>query len=47
MILTYPDPPVSFAEDITEKTGTKIGLTWAEGASNGGTPVIDYRLSFD
>lgn len=28
------------------ESGT-VGLTWTEGAYNGGSPIIDYRLSYD
>ena len=45
IILTYPDAPVNLAEDLTQKTGTKIGLQWEEGAANGGAVVEDYRIS--
>jgi hypothetical protein len=30
--------------DDTVTSGTEIGLTWVEGASNGGTAVIDFKL---
>lgn len=27
-------------------TAYQIGLTWDEGVDNGGSPVLDYKLSF-
>jgi hypothetical protein len=47
IILTYPDAPLNLSEDPTYKSGTQIGLTWEEGVENGGTAVLDYRLSYD
>ena len=43
-LLTLPDAPtdLSNVESITNKD--QIGMTWNEGAANGGTPVIDYRI---
>jgi len=47
VILTNPDAPISLANNPVVTSATKIGLTWSEGAANGGSPVIDYRLTFD
>jgi hypothetical protein len=38
-----PDKPI-LSNDDTVTSGTEIGLTWVEGASNGGTAVIDFKL---
>lgn len=40
-----PDAPISLSEDLQGKTSTTINLIWADGVSNGGTPVIDYRVN--
>lgn len=45
VILTSPDPPVSLANDVATTSATTIAMTWSEGALNGGSPVIDYRIS--
>ena len=45
--MTNPDPPISLANVQLTTTTTKIGLTWSAGSENGGTPVIDYRISWD
>ena len=42
---TIPDAPINIAEDITERTSNNIGLTWSEGASNGGYTILSYRVS--
>ena len=41
-----PDAPVSLANVSGQTTSTQIGLTWADGAYNGGSSVIDYQLSY-
>ena len=45
--MRIPDAPVSLANVPAQTTGTQIGLTWSDGSNNGGTPVIDYRVSFN
>ena len=47
IILTKPDPPLALNENTAVRTATNIGLVWSEGTSNGGTPVIDYRIWYD
>jgi len=42
IILTYPDAPVNFEEDLNWRSATTIGLLWSDGPSDGGSPVIDY-----
>ena len=42
---TLPDAPRNIAEDSTKNTNTDLGLTWSEGASNGGLQVLDYKIS--
>ena len=46
IILTYPDQPVSLAEDTATTSATTIKITWSAGSADGGTPVIDYRVSY-
>lgn len=40
-----PDSPVNVAEDISVRTSTTDGITWANGVNNGGMPIIDYRIN--
>jgi hypothetical protein len=40
-----PDSPTSVAENQAQRSSSTIGLTWSDGASNGGLAVIDYRIN--
>jgi hypothetical protein len=40
------DPPVNLANVPSITTAYQIGITWQDGAYNGGTPILDYRVSF-
>ena len=42
-----PDPPRNFLRNEAQTTKTQLSFSWTEGASNGGQPVLDYRVSFD
>jgi hypothetical protein len=42
-----PDAPITLARDEVLTTRTQLGLTWANGASNGGQPILDYSVSTD
>jgi len=44
---TNPDAPISLIEDLSGRSLNSIAFTWKEGASNGGSPVIDYRIYYD
>lgn len=44
VMITRPDPPVNILEDITGRTQNSVAFTWADGASNGGATVLDYRI---
>ena len=45
-IITKPDAPLNLANNLAVTTSEQIGLTWSQGLANGGTPVIDYKLSY-
>jgi hypothetical protein len=47
IILTNPDAPVSLAENQQARTASSITFTWSAGAKTGGSPIIDYRISYD
>lgn len=41
-----PDPPVNLADVPSITTAYQIGLQWEDGPFDGGSPIIDYRLSY-
>jgi hypothetical protein len=43
--LRVPDIPINLSEDISQRTSTTDGLTWDDGANNGGVAIIDYRIN--
>jgi hypothetical protein len=42
-----PDAPVSLTNDPLVTTDTTIRFTWSDGTESGGTPIIDYTVSYD
>jgi hypothetical protein len=47
MIVTVPLPPINLENVDSITNGNQIGLQWVAGLANGGSPVIDYRISYD
>ena len=47
VIQLVPDAPVSLTNDPTTTDDTQIRFTWSDGASNGGTIVLDYAVYYD
>lgn len=47
MIQLVPDAPVSLTNDLTTTTDVVIRFSWTDGASDGGSPVIDYTIYCD
>jgi hypothetical protein len=45
-IIEAPNAPISLAEDTSKRDPTTLGLTWSEGASNGGASVTEYRINY-
>lgn len=45
ILLTNPDSPLNFQENISARTPDSIALKWSEGLNNGGSDIIDYRIS--
>jgi hypothetical protein len=41
-----PDSPVSVINVPGTTTAYQVGLSWSDGSYNGGSPVIDYQVSF-
>jgi hypothetical protein len=42
-----PDAPINLANIISITLDDRIGLSWEDGASNGGTSIIDYQVWYD
>jgi hypothetical protein len=47
VIYTAPDAPISLSENATFRTNSTLQIKWLPGVSNGGTPIISYRVSYD
>ena len=47
ILVTYPDAPASVANDALTTDATKVRITWVAPVFNGGTTIIDYRVSWD
>lgn len=46
IIIRAPDQPTSITEIIQFRNATTIAISWLPGQSNGGTPIIDYRITY-
>jgi len=46
IILTEPDAPVNLVNLPLITNANSVGLDWQNGANDGGSPVIDYRVSY-
>ena len=47
VIRDVPDAPTSLQNDLGTSSDTLIRFTWSDGASDGGTPVLDYIVLYD
>ena len=41
-----PDAPVNLSNMPEVTNAYQVGLTWAEGPYNGGSPLLDYQVSY-
>lgn len=46
VIVTKPDKPINVAEIVAKRAASSISIMWTDGVSNGGKPVLDYRISY-
>jgi hypothetical protein len=48
LILSASEPfaPINLANVPGVTTGYQIGLTWEDGAYDGGSPIIDYQVQY-
>lgn len=44
-IIQIPDAPLNLAEDTSQRSSSTLGLTWNAGSSDGGSTLMDYRIS--
>jgi hypothetical protein len=47
VIITKPDSPINLVEETSLRSTTTLGLTWNAGLDDGGTPLLDYRISME
>lgn len=47
LVLEIPDAPLFLADNVEITNDAIAALTWQDGHSYGGTPIIDYRVSYD
>lgn len=46
-VIVVPSAPTQVTRNAATSTPVSIGLTWLDGASNGGSPILDYTITFD
>ena len=47
IMVSIPDKPFLVMNDATITSDSKIGIFWFDGATNGGSPIIDYKIMWD
>jgi hypothetical protein len=47
VMITYSDPPINLQESVHDRTPTSITFGWDNAPMNGGSTVIDYRITSD
>lgn len=47
VIQLVPDAPVNLQNDLSFTSSFTIGLSWEDGVSDGGSSVLDYRITYD
>ncbi len=43
---TTPDAPINLSNNVLQTASGVIGITWNEGSYNGGSTILDYRVSY-
>lgn len=46
-VLLVPSSPVNLQDDVATTNAAVIGFIWDNGISTGGSPILDYRVSYD
>lgn len=47
IIVVVPFKPVGLANKVAVTSASVIGLTWNDGMNTGGSPILDYRVSYE
>jgi len=47
VIVLVPDAPISLADDTTVTSRSVIRFTWAPAASDGGSTILSYTVTYD
>lgn len=47
IIVLIPDAPISFTNNPAITNEDQISMTWVDGLSDGGEPILDYRIVYD
>ena len=47
LMTLVPDAPTDLVENVQVTTRTLTEFAWSEGASDGGSPVLDFRVWYD
>jgi hypothetical protein len=45
VIIFSPDAPTNLVEDTSQRTASSLGISWTAPVENGGTAILDYRVS--
>lgn len=45
--MLVPNLPVNLQNNPAITLATRIGLTWSDGTSSGGVPILDYQVWYD
>jgi hypothetical protein len=47
VIQLVPDAPVNLLNNPSITSSFVIGFSWEDGSSDGGSPVLDYKITYD
>lgn len=47
VIQLVPNAPINLLNNPTITSSFVIGFSWADGSSDGGSPILDYKITYD